>query len=582
MQMMHSIRKSLWVLLFAGLAGCSGKVGGTDTGSGGSSSGTAGTTGPAGSAGAVGTGGTGTGGTGTGGTGGGLVVSTCKPGIPVSSQIPRLTKVQYANVVNELLGVMPGDDIINVLPNDSDGSLTDVGWNAYLTAADKIAAQVMGNATSKAKFISCDPNATGTAGTTCLQNTIMTFGRKAFRRPVTTDEVTSFMRFNTLTPTHTGNDVAEAILAAFLTSPTFIMVPQLAETPEGSAIKLNHFEVAAKLSLLLWNSIPDADLNAAAEGNKLGTADEVAAQAKRMLADSKAAGVAASFHHLYADISTPTSHWNTVFEHDVTKYPKFQPGSYNAAMQEMDAFFADVVKSGGTFKDLFTSPAGFVTKDLAGIYGVTSSATTPTKMALDATKRPGFLTRVGFLSTFSRYDSTSPILRGAFITGRVLNVPTGTPDPSFRNMQPPVKDYKTNREATEALTSPATCATCHALKVNPPGFVLERYDAVGGWQDTDPLGGPINSTANISFDGTTTQSISTPADLMAGIAASPNAQQFYAGMWVYFAAGRPSTLNDACVAEQLTTNLKNPSYTIASMMADFAKSDSFRLRTAGN
>jgi hypothetical protein len=205
------------------------------------------------------------------------------------------------------------------------------------------------------------------------------------------------------------------------------------------------------------------------------------------------------------------------------------------------------------------------------------------KVDLDATKRPGFLTRIAFLSTFSHFDSTSPILRGAFITGRVLNVPTGTPNPAFLNMKPPAKDYKTNREATEALTSPATCAECHALKVNPPGFVLERYDSVGGWQDKDPLGGDINSTADISFDGVNKQTISAPVDLMNGIAKSPSAQRFYAGSWVNFAAGRPSTQNDACVVEQLATNLGgSATYSIASMMADFAKSDSFRLRTAGN
>jgi len=242
------------------------------------------------------------------------------------------------------------------------------------------------------------------------------------------------------------------------------------------------------------------------------------------------------------------------------------------------------VRTGGTFKDLFLSSTAFVTQDTAGIYGLNAASygTTPTKTALDASKRPGFLTRIAFLSTFSHFDATSPILRGAFITGRVLAVPTGTPNPAFLGMKPPPADYKTNRAATEALTAPAACAGCHAQKVNPPGFVLERYDAVGGWQDMDPLGGPINSTADITFDGTTFKSISTPADLMAGIAASPNAQQFYAAMWVNFAAGRPSTLNDACVVEQLTTNLAQPTYTIASMMADFAKSDSFRLRTLGN
>jgi len=580
------------LLCFAG-AGCTGSIepghgspgtgggtgGGTASGTGGTGSGTGGGSG-SGTGGGTGTG-TGGAGSGTGGatgSGGGIVVSTCAPGIPASSQVPRLTRLQYATVINDLVGIAPGADITDLITADSAGSVTDIAWNGYLTAADKIAAQVMGNATSKAKFISCDA-----AQASCLTDTIRAFGRKAFRRPLTDAEVTSFMRFNSLTQAHTANDVAEAILAAFLTSPTFIMVPELAETKQGDAFKLNHYEVAAKLSLLLWNGLPDTELNAAADGSHLGTADEVAAQAKRMLADPKASGVATSFHHLYSDIRVG-SHWVNNSEHDTTKYPSFKPGSYNAAIEELDSFFAEMVKAGGTFKDLFQSNKGFVTKDTAGIYGLDASkyGTTLTKADLDATKRPGFLTRIAFLSTFSHFDATSPILRGAFITGRVLNVPTGTPDPSFTGMKPPPGTYKTNRQATEALTSPAACAMCHALKVNPPGFVLERYDAVGGWQDKDPLGGDIDSTADLSFDGVKTQKISAPADLMAGIASSPNAQRFYAATWVNFAANRPSTQNDACVVDQLATNLGGATYPIASMMADFIKSDSFRLRSVGN
>jgi hypothetical protein len=596
MQMTDFGRWNLVGLLLAAAAGCSNPqpsvdgsggnsgTGGSSPGNGSGGSGSGGSKGSGGSSGSVGSSGSGGssasgGSSGSTGSGGGVVVSTCAPGIPVSSQVPRLTRVQYATIINELVGVTPGADVMDIIANDSTGSLTDISWNGYLTGGEKIAAQVMANATSKAKFISCDP-----AQATCLSDTIKAFGRKAFRRPVTDTEVTSFMRFNSLPQTHTPADVAEAILDAFLTSPTFLMAPELADTKEGSAFKLNHYEVASKLSLLLWNSIPDAMLSDAADKGQLGTADEVAAQAKRMLADPKASGVAKTFHHLYADIQTG-SHWLNVNEHDTTKFPSFKPGSYNAAMQELDAFFAEMVSSGGSFKDLFTSTKGFVTSDTASIYGLDASKydTTPKKVDLDATKRPGFLTRIAFLSTFSRFDTTSPILRGAFITGRVLNVPTGTPDPSFLGMQPPPGDYKTNREAIEALTSPAKCAGCHALKVNPPGFVLERYDSVGAWQDMDRLGGAINSTADISFDGTKTQTISAPADLMTGIAASPNAQRFYAGAWVNFAAGRPSTLNDACVVEQLTTNLgASPTYSIASMMADFAKSDSFRLRSVGN
>jgi len=589
--MTHFLRKSLVVLLVAGGAGCTGNVGdssgsggGTSTGTGGSSggssmpgSGGSSTPGSGGSS-TPGSGGSSTPGSGGSGSGGAVVVSNCAPGVPASSQIPRLTKAQYSTILNELVGLTPGSEVMDIIANDSAGALTDVAWNGYLTAGEKLAAQVMANPTSKAKFISCDP-----AQATCLSDTIKAFGRKAFRRPLTDAEVTSFMRFNSLTPTHTPADVAEAILYAFLTSPTFIMAPELATDKEGSSFKLNHYEIAAKLSLLLWNSIPDAMLNDAADKGQLGTADQIAQQAKRMLADSKAAGVATTFHHAYSDVSTG-SHWVNNVDKDTSKFPNYKPGSYNTAMQELDSFFVDVVSSGGSFKDLFTSTKAFVTKDTAAIYGLDASkyTTTPMKVDLDKDKRPGFLTRIAFLSTFSRSDSTSPILRGAFITGRVLNVPTGTPDPPFKNMAPPPGNYTTNREAIEALTSPATCAGCHALKVNPPGFVLEHYDAIGGWQDKDPLGGNINSTADVSFDGVNKKSISTATELMSGIATSPSAQRFYASVWVNFAAGRPSTQNDACVVDQLSTSLGSDSYSIASMMADFAKSDSFRLRTVAN
>ena len=405
MQLTHSIRKSLLVLVLAGLAGCTGSVGG--------SSGAAGTAGP-GSAGTIG----------TGGAGGGLVVSTCAPGIPVSSQVPRLTRAQYATVINELVGITPGTDVMDLIANDSTGSLTDVSWNGYLTAAEKIATQVLANATSKAKFITCDA-----AQATCLTDTIKAFGRKAFRRPVTDAEVTSFMRFNTLPQTHTSADVAEAILEAFLASPTFIMVPELAETPEGSAFKLNQYEVAAKLSLLLWNGLPDAELTAAADGNQLGSADQVAMQAKRMLADPKAAGVATTLppHICRRPDRLALGQRQRSRHHQV---PELQA----RLLQRRDAGARRLLRrdgeSRGHLQGSLPSTTAFVTQDTAGIYGLNAASygATPTKIALDATKRPGFLTRVAFLSTFSHFDATSPILRGAFITGRVLAVPTGAPE----------------------------------------------------------------------------------------------------------------------------------------------------------
>lgn len=593
----HSVL-GLWVASGLLVASCSGTVGMTTSGSGGKSSGpgSGGTSaGSGGNSGTPGTGGNvspGSGGrAGTGGDSGTgptcVGACTCTPGIPATSQIPRITRLQYDTVVRDLLGVTTLATASDQAPSmllaeDSMGPLTDIAWNGYLSAAEKIAAAVMASPTSKAKFISCDPTAAGTTGTTCLQNTITTFGRKMFRRPLTTAEVTGFMRFSSLTPTHTGNDVAEAILYAFLASPSFITLPELGLTKDGAseALQLTSYEVAARLSFLLWNSVPDDMLNAAADANQLSTKDQIRAQALRMLQSSKAGAVATSFHRSYSNIATGTP-WTNNTAHTIGNYTS---ATYDAAMAELDAFFADVVVNGGTFKDLFTSPTGFVTKETAAIYGVTSTATTPTKVTLDAVKRPGFMTRVAFLSTFAHDANSSPILRGAFITQRVLAIPVGDPDPSFLGMTPPVADYKTNRESTEALTKGAPCNGCHMTKINPPGFVLERFNAVGAWQDTDPLGGSIDSTAEVTFSTVpeVKKTISTPAELMAEISKAPNAQRTYAEKFVSFATGRSPNPNDSCIVDQLSTSMATPSYSLASMMADYTQADSFRLRTLGN
>ncbi len=489
----------------------------------------------------------------------------------------------YDAVVKDLLGVTVLASANNMPPSsllapDSDGSLTDIGWNGYLTAAEKIAAEVMAGS-NKSKFMSCDPT---TNTTTCLTNTIKTFGRKAFRRPLTDTEVTSFMRLNSLTPAGKPAEVAEAILYAFLASPSFIMLPELAQDKQGDLFKLNKYEVATRLSFLLWGSVPDDTLNAAADADQLQTSDQIVAQAQRMLKSDKAAAVVNNFHRFYAGIEAG-SHWvnNT---HDTTKYSSYTSGTYDAAMNELNSFFQEVVLKGGTFKDLFLSNVAFVTKDTAAIYGLDPSGygTTPTRVELTSDKRPGFLTRIAFLSTFSKYDVTSPILRGAFISGRVIGINPGTPDPQALKAEPPPGNYTTQRQAIEAMTKDEPCYSCHFRTINPPGWVLEHYNSVGGWQDKDPLGGDIDGTGDVRLTYDDTETISSPLELMTKIADLAQAKQLYAQQWVAFASGRAANPNDACIVEQMTTNMADASYPLTALLADYTKADSFHLRSVGN
>ena len=166
--------------------------------------------------------------------------------------------------------------------------------------------------------------------------------------------------------------------------------------------------------------------------------------------DKTAPQVAAFHRHWAADGQRRAAHWWNV-DHDTTKYPLYSAAAKTADAAELDNFFAEVAFTNGSFKDLLLSNVGFVNKDNAGIYGLSNSGTALTKVELDPVQRPGFLTRAGFLSSYSHYDSTAPILRGAFITVYMIGVDPGPPIPGAFMIMPPTGNYTTNRERTEAL-----------------------------------------------------------------------------------------------------------------------------------
>lgn len=524
----------------------------------------------------------GAGGAGAGGapaSTGGAAMSVCTPGVPPTSQIPRMKGAAYNAVLKDLLGVtaVDGDLPSKALAPDYDGSMTAIAWDGYLKTAEKVAANVMAGP-NKSQFISCEPSVG-----TCLTDTIKSFGRKAFRRPLTPVEVTSFERFKNVTPPGTSAELAETILFAFLASPSFIMLPELSaeKNPEGTANKLTSFEVATRLSFLLWGTVPDAELNTAADDDLLTTQAQIAAQARRMLTSDKVGPTVARFHQAYLGIET-SSHWLNNKEHD-PKFTKFTAATYAPLLGEMDSFFKELVFKGGTLNDLFLSNVAFVSRDTAALYGLDPAAfgADPVRVELDPKQRPGFLTRAGFLSTFSNYSTTSPILRGAFISGRVLGVNPG--EPSADALKKPIPDgtYTTRRQQIEALTGVQPCKACHAQFINPAGFVLERYDAIGSWQDTDQLSGPIDGTADVYLGPGQVKTISSPIDLMKELAALPSVQRHYAEQFVSFATGRTANPNDACTVNKLATNLARTNYPVLNLMADYTEADSFRLRTLG-
>jgi hypothetical protein len=512
---------------------------------------------------------------------GGGPPGVCIPGVPATSQIPRLLNRQYESVVRDLLGVTGlGTDnkpASQLLVADSDGPMTPDAWRIYQDVGAQIARAVL-TGPNKSKFMACNAGAPG-----CLDQTVRTFGRKAFRRPLTDAEVARFQKLSQTMPAGTPDEVAETTLLAFLVSPSFLLVPELTTTPDPTrkGVQLSSHEVATRLSFLLWGSVPDDMLNAAADANQLQTKEQVLAQAQRMIGVREKTGpLLASFHRDWVQMNNGNAHWWKV-DHDPKTYPLYAKDAKPSWQAELDAFFQDVAFGGGTFKDLLLSNVAFVNKHNAGIYGLDPAkyGTDLTKVQLDAMQRPGFMTRAGFLSSYAGYDATSPILRGAFIAVYMLGVNPGPPIPGA-TMMTVSGDFKTQRAYVEALTKPAACTGCHSI-INPPGFALENYDGIGKWQTIDPRGGAIDSsitTATVNFGDGKTKPITTPAQLMQEIAQTPKAKELYAQAWVAYAFGRDPNANDQCVVDQLDTKLAGSGYSILNLLADLTQADSFRVR----
>ncbi|HTB56545.1 MAG TPA: DUF1592 domain-containing protein [Polyangia bacterium] len=593
--MRHSIRTGIAGFLLVGAASCTGVIGARDTGTGGSSSTGTGSSVGSGKGGSTnpGSGGnsssTGSGG-GDSSSDGGTVspTITCSPGIPATTQFRRILNTQYDNTVRDLLGVTSvtapeGTGVpSSVLYADFDGAMNSDAWRIYQDVGAAIADQVMASTTLKTNFITCDPSTSG-----CLQTTIQTFGRKAFRRPLTTAEVSNFMALGTGTPTYTPTQVANTILYAFLVDPSFIYIEETNTTaapspaPSGSLL-LSSDEVAARLSYMIWGSTPDATLSTAADNNQLQTPAQILAQAQRMVAvSSKTAPQLSAMHDKWVQMENSGQHWWKI-DHDPTVFPLYQAGDVATYQAEMDNFFATVAQT-GTYSDLFLSNVGFVTSDTAQIYGLSNASTygtTLTKVQLDSNQRPGFMSRIGFLQSYSHYSNTAPILRGAFIAIYMLgiNVP---PPPAGAAMTPiPPGTYATNRDATVALVtqSGTTCSGCHTNVIDPFGFALENYSGIGQWQTVDQLGGTIDATATINFGDGTTENVTTPLQLMQGIAASPAGQATYAQYWVSFAYGRDPNPQDQCVANQIATSIGGGSYPIINILSDLTQTSSFNTR----
>ena len=568
-------RRALWALAMVGsaitFAACSsasrkplGQSSGGAAGVGGSATstmigGAAGTTGPTGTGGSAGGLGARAGGApGTGGVAGGIVGSLAPPlGAPPTPEsagpmvMRRLTNREYSHLMNDLLGdatnpgaSFPPDGPSNP-PFEAPVSVAaDSQVERYLETAESVVATALanGNLLTPANLPATCQAPAPADETACAGQFITAFGRRAFRRPVETDEVTDLQAlFTTARGLGLGFQAALAEVATgILQSPSFLYHWEIGATPPTvdpttGLVSLTPWQVAARLAATLWESGPDDVLLSAAQGGGLATPAQVGAQVSRMLADPRAAR---ALEHFHEQLLIPSGSLADLSE--ITKSsPRFTPGVAASLPEEFNGFLTDVYLTGdGTLNTLLTAPYAFVDANLAPIYGVAVPAAQGfTKVGLNPVERGGLLTQLAFLSSTAFDVNDNPVARGIVVYQNLL-CGTVPPDPP---VVPPLPVVPVGPQTTRQLWTAATagsCATgCHA-NVNPPGFAFENYDGLGVFRTTDS-GFPVDSTGTMVTPGQVSITFTNAIDLSRQLAANPEVRWCLDRQWFRYMLGRP-------------------------------------------
>lgn len=472
----------------------------------------------------------------------------CDDPVPsVTPRVTRLTHHQWENTVRDLLRLEQRTGLSATFLQDTLGnghfdrlagnlSVPPNLWDDYREAAETLAAQTTSDPAALSRIEAPD------APTDLAERSrlfIEHFGERAYRRPLTTTEVDSYIALMEKAPQVFGDGAAferaaELAIRAFLQSPHFLYRVETHTVEGEDIVPLDAYERAARLSYALWNTMPDATLLAAAEAGGLDRADTLVQEVERMLDDDRARDVIADFHAQLLG-----------FEHfqEMSKaeelFPEYTEETPEKLERELEMFIDDVVfSSDGTYRTLMTARHTFIDADGASIYGVSAPASDFGRVEL-GDDRPGMLTRAGFLALNATAYDPNPIHRGVFIDERMLCMQLPPPPEDFSI--PDGVEGNTNRERIDNATRECGGA-CHVTLINPPGFAFEHFDALGAYRANDG-DYPVDASGSLVFDGVE-KSWDGAAGLVNHLAESEQAHTCYVRNWFEYVNGRLPAAGD--------------------------------------
>lgn len=417
--------------------------------------------------------------------------------------IRRLTKAEFGHTLHEFLGVDPS--VVSELPEDVTGAgylnaLSPMQTEQYLDIANTVLDRVLGPKDGPPTEAQTRLFGRATRGDREVAKSVArSLASSAYRRPVTDAEVETLAKVYDLAQTNKLSYTASLrlMLKAILVSPQFLFITPGKEAEKGKPIvALDDYQLASRLSYFLWATMPDAELMALADSGKLHELSVLKAQVKRMLADSRSRALFDGFGVQWLGIGGLES---KIF--DLAKFPEMTPVMRTAMHDEVRLFFDSMVRENRSILNLIDCDYTYLNGTLATLYGMQErvSGTEMRRVELKEANRGGILGMPGILAMTSFPDRTSAVKRGVWVLEQVLGEHIPTPPPNVPPLEKQDKEKVANltlRQRTELHRTNPTCANCHKI-LDPIGFGLENFDAIGRWRDKDDSGGPIDAAGEL-------------------------------------------------------------------------------------
>ena len=408
----------------------------------------------------------------------------------------------------------------------------------------------------------------------CARKVLTSLARRAYRRPVTDDDIEPLLRVY-----QEGRDDrdfeagVERGLEALLSMPSFLLRVERppVDTRSGAVYRLSDLELASRLSFFLWKSIPDDELLDLAVRDELSTPDVLAGQVRRMLEDRRATRFMDDFVGQRLQVRNIHSQ-----DPDGALFAGFNDTLRTAMVRETELFFESQVREDRPLQELLRADYTYLNEQLARHYGVDDIyGSRFRRVQWDDDRRHGLLGHASLLTVTSYANRTSVVLRGKWVLETLLGAPPPPPPPNVPPLEENDRANPTSlRERMEQHRSSPVCASCHN-RMDPLGFAIENFDPIGRWRETDG-GAAIDST--IELAGTTVDSPRAFREAL--LASGDEFVRTVTEKLMIYAVGRGVDYTDAPTLRQIVRGLGQEDYRWSSLVLGIVESDAFQMRRA--